>query len=241
MEKKRYAHGVMVYRCEKCGEVFTMKLEMGIEERKDGIPVEQCKPSPFLIRCPYCGGTAKDAFCRVFAFPKLRPIRYGERFFANEENRNCGISTRYGMKWKEETKMKKHSPQEIVDFFDCYVAQDKDGTWCAYSNEPVTTDDDKWGMEEEGAYIEITDYVETPEGHDWKKLYEPSKPDKAPHQSQVYTHGEYMIVRSPSRDTDDLSMLESGVMIWVRAGWKPIGGVTFDKKGYPCQAMVRGL
>lgn len=98
-EKKRYAHGTMVYQCEDCGEVFTMKLETGIEERKNGEPVEGYKPSPFMIRCPYCGGYAKDILFRAFTFPEPRPIRHGERFFANEDNCNCGVSTRYGMKW----------------------------------------------------------------------------------------------------------------------------------------------
>ena len=60
-EKKRYAHGTMVYQCKDCGEVFTMKLETGIEEKKEGGQfVEGCKPSPFIIRCPFCGGAAKD-------------------------------------------------------------------------------------------------------------------------------------------------------------------------------------
>lgn len=98
-ERKRYAHGVMIYQCGECGEVFTMKLETGIEERKNGEPVENYKPSPFIIRCPYCGGFAKDILFRAFTFPELRPIRYGERFFANEENCDCGASIRYGMKW----------------------------------------------------------------------------------------------------------------------------------------------
>ena len=99
-EKKRYAHGVMIYQCEDCGEVFTMKLETGIEERKNGEPVEGCKPSPFIIRCPYCGGYAKDILFRAFTFPEPRPIRHGERFFANEKHLDCGISTRCGMKWE---------------------------------------------------------------------------------------------------------------------------------------------
>lgn len=99
-EKKRYAHGVMIYQCEDCDEIFTMKLETGIEERKNGEPVEGCKPSPFIIRCPYCGGYAKDILCHAFTFPELRLIRHGERFFANEDNCDCGVATRYGMKWE---------------------------------------------------------------------------------------------------------------------------------------------
>ena len=99
-EKKRYAHGTMVYQCEECGEVFTMKLETGIEERENGEPVEGCKPSPFMIRCPYCGGYAKDILFHAFTFPEPRPIRYGERFFANEKHLDCGVSTRYGMEWE---------------------------------------------------------------------------------------------------------------------------------------------
>lgn len=100
-DKKRYAHGTMVYQCEDCGEVFTMKLETGIEEKKEGGQfVEGCKPSPFIIRCPFCGGAAKDRLFTVYAFRKPRPIRYGERFFANEKHLDCGVPTRYGMKWE---------------------------------------------------------------------------------------------------------------------------------------------
>ena len=37
--------------------------------------------------------------------------------------------------------MIKRTPQEIADFFQCYVAQDEDGDWYMYKDKPMRNED----------------------------------------------------------------------------------------------------
>ena len=70
--------------------------------------------------------------------------------------------------------MIKRLPQEIADFFECYVAQDKSGDWYLYEKAPaidlskaIWTDG---GVSTRGMSDTFMDF---PEGHDWTKLYGP--------------------------------------------------------------------
>lgn len=69
--------------------------------------------------------------------------------------------------------MIKRSPQEIADFFGCYVAQDNNGHWFVYQEEP-TIKDTKW----ENLYSAVASigiaFVDIPNNHDWTKLYSPN-------------------------------------------------------------------
>lgn len=68
--------------------------------------------------------------------------------------------------------MIRRTPQEIADFFGCYVAQDDERNWWIYENKPVL-DGDCWLTG--GKSDEITRYlVETPEDHVWTKIYSPN-------------------------------------------------------------------
>lgn len=84
-------HGRMVYHCECCGESWFMYLEKGIEEFG-----ENHKPSPFVMACPHCGGWASD----VSGIQKASgggyvPLLGGCRYFANLEDRDCGVPMLY--------------------------------------------------------------------------------------------------------------------------------------------------
>lgn len=84
-------HGRMIYRCENCGKSWPMYLEKGIEEFG-----ENHKPSPFTIKCPYCGGWAMD----VLGIQKVPgggyvPLPDGCRYFANLEDKDCGVPMLY--------------------------------------------------------------------------------------------------------------------------------------------------
>lgn len=162
--------------------------------------------------------------------------------------------------------MIKRTPQEIADFFQCYVSQNFSGDWFVHMDKPVM---------HKGAWISHdgigfpNQLVEAPDDHDWAILYEPcvcdtnknaqktheetheetqgyesitpdtSKSVDSPHIGEVYTHKEYHIV-SAHKGIDPESF-EKGVMAWVERGWKPCGGISFDKEGCPYQAMVRGV
>lgn len=155
--------------------------------------------------------------------------------------------------------MIRRSPQEIADFFGCYVAQDEAGCFMIYSEKPeFILEDEMYGVKNvwvmankpEGVFEYITSLVDVPTDHDFHRLYEPNlseKPTdsvgsaknetttKAPHQSEVHTHREYIIMCADNRIT-----LEQYVIDKINHGWELSGGIAVDK-GFFYQTIVRGI
>lgn len=68
--------------------------------------------------------------------------------------------------------MIRRTPQEIADFFGCYVAQDDNGWWWAYENKPILVEE-QW--ECNGMCFEIAENpIDIPDDHIWTKLYSPN-------------------------------------------------------------------
>lgn len=72
----------------------------------------------------------------------------------------------------------RRTPQEIADFFNCYVAMDKDGMWCLYVEEPtiVTVIKDGWRLKNprRDSFLFINDaFLSKPNTIDWRTLYKP--------------------------------------------------------------------
>lgn len=141
--------------------------------------------------------------------------------------------------------MIKRTPQEIADFFGCHIVQDADLSWLLFQEKPVKIESAKvWGGEHSGRIYQ--ELIDVPEGHGWYTIYEPSKPDKAPHQSEVHTHSEYTVEHSYQ-----LNPLISRIKCLMNDGWKPQGGIEVehlpksegyaDDACYYYQAMVRGI
>lgn len=149
--------------------------------------------------------------------------------------------------------MIKRTPQDIADFFGCYVAQTYNGDWFVHTDKPVM---------HKGAWVSHTgigfpnQMVEAPDDHDWIILYKPGpvseKADSdndesdvykegrnpitdAPHQSAVHVHQEYTVFRA-----EDIQELEAVVNESIPEGWRPIGGIAVYHDLF-YQAMVRGL
>ena len=76
--------------------------------------------------------------------------------------------------------MIKRTPQEIADFFGCYVAMDVDGEWCAYSEEPqIDRTRDLWDAPHFYKFLYLEpDFIDIPANHDWHTLYEPAIKEK---------------------------------------------------------------
>ena len=154
--------------------------------------------------------------------------------------------------------MIKRTPQEIADFFQCYVAQDKDGDWYMYKDKPMRNED-------RGIWVgSIADplripymTVEIPDNHFWTILYEPQSADsdnkeasyseKAPvsenkpaHTSEIYTEKEFKLI--PAFDP---ARLEAMISDYLNDGFTLYGNpfVVEDRKYGPMiiQAMVRGV
>ena len=120
--------------------------------------------------------------------------------------------------------MIKRLPQEIADFFGCYVGQTATGYWFLSEEKPPLR---SYGWITRDRYDLPDGFVDVPEGHSWDHLYEPqgnqgksekdfpcsaetadsdnkaapysekqadSDNKEAPHQSQVHVHQEYDVV-----------------------------------------------
>ena len=156
--------------------------------------------------------------------------------------------------------MIKRTPQEFADFTGCYVAQDFDGSWMAYEIKPTMNKTKRyWILKDSvGAMLIIhSNMLDSPEDHDWTRLYKPhpdnksdtnyqNQPEvdnKAPHQSEVYVQKEYRIVQALSAEG-----LAAKVANMMENGWKLQGGVSAqplsdadDNLHTFHQAMVRGV
>ena len=67
--------------------------------------------------------------------------------------------------------MIKRTPQEIADFFQGYVAQDRDGKWYIYFEKPVLGPD-LW-ISAGGMAISLNRFIKEEFEHSWTTLYEP--------------------------------------------------------------------
>lgn len=91
--RKIMVHKSMRYQCEKCGNVYTMYLEKGLEDKAhDLIYPEKHKPVPFTISCP-CekGALAKHVAWNWDTDFQYRELRENENYFENREDCKCGI------------------------------------------------------------------------------------------------------------------------------------------------------
>ena len=159
--------------------------------------------------------------------------------------------------------MIKRGPQEIADFFGCYVAQDEDGGWYMYKDKPMRNED-------RGIWVGSIDdplripymTVEIPDNHFWTILYEPqpyseksadsnnkeaSCSEKAPvsenkpdHTSEIYTEKEFKLI--PAFDP---ARLEAMISDYLNDGFTLYGNpfVVEDRKYGPMiiQAIARGV
>lgn len=139
--------------------------------------------------------------------------------------------------------MIKRTPQEIADFYGCYVAMTEDGYWYMYEKKPKRLDG-YWDSPDGYSQILSDSFMKDTEDHDWTVLIEPSTKDAA-HISEVHTHMEYQVVTDP-----DAGELFKRINALLSKGWRPQGGVAVEhlesdedcSSGYILyQAMVRGI
>ena len=75
--------------------------------------------------------------------------------------------------------MIKRTPQEIADFFGCYVAMDVDREWHAFAQKPEINATGEWWYCSPGVGSYLSDYyIDIPINHDWHTLYEPAITEK---------------------------------------------------------------
>ena len=158
--------------------------------------------------------------------------------------------------------MIKRTPQEIADFFGCYVARDADRRWHIFKEKPELTlgyHRKENTLIKNGIYLN-PELINTDNVYQLAVLYEPQnmtpesqiineesdencqKSGLCPHSGEVYTHKEYIVVHDSHP-----SGLAAKVAHRMENGWKLQGGVEIrhpanreDSHTF-YQAMVRGV
>lgn len=85
-------HGFMIYECEKCGAIFRMWLDKGLEDRvADAVNPQLHKPVPFCIGCRKCeNGFAKHILWGIGDNNEYEEIPEGANYFENSSDESCG-------------------------------------------------------------------------------------------------------------------------------------------------------
>lgn len=154
--------------------------------------------------------------------------------------------------------MTKRSPQEIADFFGCYVAQDQAGSWFLYQDKPILINENVsfafWALSEISILLNEK-LIDVPANHHWRCLYEPQAKDPvdvfkdvqrrketAPsHLGEVYAHKEYILF-SENNPAELMKLVTEK----LNDGWElygsPFSEASADsREWYHYQAMVRGV
>ena len=149
--------------------------------------------------------------------------------------------------------MIKRTPQEIANFFQCYVAQDKDGDWYIYEKAPVA--DLSEAIWRDGGRSAVTPheaFMDVPKNHDWTKLYEPqgkegkTEGDFPNSTEQAESDNKPAPYYEKQADSDNKASHQSQVHVhseydviyggypeqlsikvteMMHEGWKPVGGI----------------
>lgn len=158
--------------------------------------------------------------------------------------------------------MIKRTPQEIADFYGCYVAQDKDGDWYIYEKAPVADLSEAiWRDGGRSAETPHEAFMAVPENHDWTKLYEPqgnqgkTEEDFPCSTERADSDNKEAPYSEKQADSDNTASHQSQVHVHqeytvvfnmtlsslcdfvnkhIAEGWKPQGGVTswIGENGY---------
>lgn len=99
--------------------------------------------------------------------------------------------------------MIKRTPQEIADFFGCYVAQDMSDRWYAYEEKPHMERNNTWDIDC-GRSVSIIgdDLFDIPADHDWTHLYEPQITCEKRIKNARATHEERMEAPYPDNKSE---------------------------------------
>lgn len=152
----------------KVGEVFKYNgMTLKCVENESCIECAFQKDFPQCPNSLACnGGFRKDGKSVVFV-----DVSKMENTTASEDS-SATVSK------EESVGVHRRTPQEFADFFNCYVAMDKDGMWCLYVEEPtiVTVIKDGWRLKNprRDSFLFIKDaFLSKPNTIDWRTLYRP--------------------------------------------------------------------
>lgn len=104
VELKHPVHGYFIYECERCGRIYQMYLDKGLEDRvSDALYPDKHKPVPFTILCKECVNLAETlkrkelyGVCRHILWgigdsDTYTELPDGASYFRNDPNEPHGI------------------------------------------------------------------------------------------------------------------------------------------------------
>lgn len=172
-----------------CGQSCDIKdySDCGSVEPKIG---EVFRYKGLTLRCEE-GGCSKCFGCDIKDFPccffecvkATRADGKGVHFVdvSEKEKPTASEDSSSTVSKEESVGIHKRTPQEIADFFNCYVAMDEDGYWYLYNEEPIIGKDDfSWSTANcgTGDILSISEsflLLNAEEDHNWRTLYRPHR------------------------------------------------------------------
>lgn len=98
-------HGYMIYECKRCGTVYQMYLEKGLEDRVQDLQYPyKHKPVPFAIGCRECAkvavslgrkeyyGTCYHILWGIGDSDEYEELPEGASYFKNDPKADCGVA-----------------------------------------------------------------------------------------------------------------------------------------------------
>lgn len=91
-ELKHPVHGFFLYECEKCGAVYQMYLDKGLEDKvQDKYYPDRHKPVPYIIRCRKCDGMVRHILWGIGDKDEYEELPEGASYFKNDPKDRCGV------------------------------------------------------------------------------------------------------------------------------------------------------
>lgn len=101
---KHPVHGFFIYECNRCGTVYQMYLDKGLEDRlQDILYPEKHKPVPFSFMCRECAkvaevmrdkrfyGTCYHILWGIGDSDEYTELPKGASYFKNDPKEDCGV------------------------------------------------------------------------------------------------------------------------------------------------------
>lgn len=188
-EKERRYQNIKISIKKLNGDDFEVESEPDEETIKDYSDCGSVEPKTgevfryngLTLRCEEggCGDGCALVKLPCYAFECMKGERVdgkGVHFVDVSKTENTTASEDSSSTQKEGVGVHKRTPQEIADFFNCYVAMDKDGEWFLYSEEPRL---ERYSWDSSKGLIYLRDnlgflsFILATEDHDWRTLYRP--------------------------------------------------------------------
>lgn len=193
-EKERRYQNIKISIKKLNGDDFEVESEPDEETIKDYSDCCSVEPKigevfkykGLTLRCEEggCGDGCALLKHPCYAFECLKGERVdgkGVRFVDVSKMENTTASEESSSTEGECGGVHKRTPQEIADFFNCYVAMDEDGYWYLYNEEPIIGKDDfSWSTANcgTGEILSVSEsflLLNAEEDHNWRTLYRPHR------------------------------------------------------------------